>query len=206
MNRLWMVLIASFGLAAVCGATLAPNSSLKYSVAPKCDGRPDFITETRSEIIGSFEKLPAVLLVASDAEFYVESKENGEEVKIHSYQSFKEGSFEQSKVICGTLPKTANHNRFSLFAPTLIDTTPKKTVGQSLWQFQLLTAPEGFVVRNERSLALVKEQTLERNLEGFGGNYRIYQLGPQQYEIVVSKTTNSSSQYLSIKFDAVQSL
>jgi hypothetical protein len=206
MKRLWVSVLAFFGLAIVCGAPLMAKNGLNFLTTPTCEGRPEFITEARADIIGGFEKLPPVLLVASDAEYYVEAKENGQDVKVHSYQSFTDPNAKQSKVICGTLSKTPRHDRFSLSAPTLIDTMPSKPIGQSLWQFQVLSAPEGFEVHNQRSLAFVKEQTLERNLEGFGGNYKIYQLSPKQYEIVVSKTTHSTSQFLSVKFDAVQSL
>lgn len=179
---------------------------LSFTMAPTCDGRPDFITEVRPEIIGGFEKLPQLVLVANEADYYVESKNSDANLKIHSYQSFTAGSgLQKSKIICGNT-KTGENLRYSLFAPTLIDTTKTQKVGQSLWQFQVLSDKEGFSVWNQRSLAYNNSENLEKALMKFGGNYRIYQLSHDQYEVVVSKDTEGVTQYLSIKYDAVKSL
>lgn len=177
---------------------------ITFRETPTCDGRPDFITEVRPELIGSFEKLPKLVLVAKEAEYYVESKSPGNDVKIHSYQSFMAPRpHSDSKIVCGSI-KNRSPFRFSLFAPTLIDTTDKREVGQSLWQFQLLADQEGFSVWNKRSLAFSENENLEKALLKFGGHYRIYQLNSHQYEVVISKETSSMAQYLSIKYDAVE--
>ena len=179
---------------------------LRFNDAPVCEGRPEFITEVRPEIIGGFEKLPKLVLVASEADYYIESKTETSDLKIHSYQSFaSQGPKEKSKIICGS-SKNADAFRFSLFAPTLIDTTLAKKTGQSLWQFQMLADKEGFSVWNKRSLAFSEGENLEKALLKFGGNYRIYQLSRDQYEVVVSKDTAGVTQYLSIKYDAIKSL
>lgn len=179
---------------------------LSFNEAPVCEGRPHFITEVRPEIIGGFEKLPQLVLVANEADYYVESKNQGNPVKIHSYQSFTTTKpKEKSKIVCGS-SKSIDAFRSSLFAPTLIDTTKTKKIGQSLWQFQMLADKEGFSVWNTRSLAFSENENLEKALLKFGGNYRIYQLSGDQYEVVVSKDTEGVTQYLSIKYDAVTSL
>ncbi|WP_413289122.1 hypothetical protein [Bdellovibrio sp. HCB337] len=179
---------------------------LSFTEAPMCEGRPEFITEVRPEIIGGFEKLPQLVLVANEAEYYVETKNSDNGLKIHSYQSFTATSpKEKSKIVCGS-SKNAEAFRSSLFAPTLIDTTATKKVGQSLWQFQMLADKEGFSVWNKRSLAYSENESLEKALMKFGGRYRIYQLGKNQYEVVVSKDSADVTQYLSIKYDAVKSL
>lgn len=178
---------------------------IQYSEATECDGRPEFITEVRPDLIGGFEKLPPIVLVARDAEYYAESKENGEDLKIHSFQSFRRADDGDSRIVCGSAQKISKPTRFSLFAPTVIDTTPTKKAGHSLWQFQMLASPVGFNIWNERSLSFVKGQSLEKSLTGFGSNYRLYQINSRQYEMVVSKTTATSQEYLSIKFDAVTS-
>jgi hypothetical protein len=179
---------------------------LNATEAPQCEGRPEFITEVRPQLLGGFEKLPKILLVAHEADYYVEAKTKGEDVRVHSYQSFTNAhSAENSKVVCGTA-KSLEDGRFSLFAPTLIDTTAKKEVGQSLWQFQLFTDKEGFSVWNQRSLAFSDKESLEKNLNKFGGNYRIYQLSHDQYEVVISKEEHGVMQYLSVKYDAVKSI
>lgn len=179
---------------------------LNFAVAPTCEGRPEFITEVRPEIIGGFEKLPQLVLVANEAEYYVESKNSDANLKIHSYQSFATASHsEKSKIVCGNT-KSSENIRYSLIAPTLIDTTKTKKIGQSLWQFQVLSDKEGFSVWNQRSLAFNDNENLEKALMKFGGNYRIYQLSHDQYEVVVSKDTDGATQYLSIKYDAVKSL
>jgi len=179
---------------------------LSFSDAQGCDGRPDFITEVRPELIGGFEKLPQLVLVANEVDYYVESKNQDNNLKIHSYQSFTTTRpKEKSKIVCGSY-KNVDAFRSSLFAPTLIDTTKNKKVGQSLWQFQMLADKEGFSVWNKRSLAFSENENLEKALLKFGGNYRIYQLSRDQYEVVVSKDTEDLTQYLSIKYDAVGSL
>lgn len=181
-------------------------TKLNFTMAPNCEGRPEFITEVRPEIIGGFEKLPQLVLVAHEAEYYVETKNSDANLKVHSYQSFTTGSEkEKSKIVCGNTKSTENL-RYSLFAPTLIDTTKTQKVGQSLWQFQVLSDKEGFSVWNQRSLAFNDGENLEKALMKFGGNYRIYQLSHDQYEVVVSKDTEGATQYLSIKYDAVKSL
>jgi hypothetical protein len=151
-----------------------------FTVAPNCEGRPDFITEVRPDIIGGFGKLPQIVLVANEADYYVESKNTNSSLKIHSYQSFTSTSPKQkAKIICGNV-KTTENFRFTLFAPTLIDTTNAKKIGQSLWLFQLLTDKEGFSIWNKRSLAFADDENLEKALLRFGGNYRIYQLSTDQ--------------------------
>jgi hypothetical protein len=180
-------------------------TKLNSAMTPNCEGRPEFITEVRPEIIGGFEKLPQLVLVANEAEYYVESKNSDTNLKIHSYQSFTSGGGnEKSKIVCGNTKSSANL-RYSLFAPTLIDTTKTQKVGQSLWQFQVLSDKDGFAVWNQRSLAFNDGENLEKALLKFGGNYRIYQLSHNQYEVVVSKETEGATQYLSIKYDAVKS-
>ena len=58
---------------------------LNFTLAPNCEGRPEFITEVRPEIIGGFAKLPQLVLVANEAEYYVESKNSEAQLRIHSY-------------------------------------------------------------------------------------------------------------------------
>jgi hypothetical protein len=174
--------------------------------AHQCDGRPDFITEVRPEMLGGFEKLPSLILVAHEADYYVEAKNGSADVRVHSYQSFAHADSQgQSKIVCGTA-KNLESNRFALFAPTLIDTTHAQKVGQSLWQFQMVTDKKGFAVWNQRSLASSDRESLERNVLEFGGNYRIYQLGAKLYEVVISKEENGVIQYLSVKYDAINSI
>lgn len=177
---------------------------LTFSAAPNCEGRPDFITEVRPEIVGGFEKLQQLVLVASEADYYVESKNTGSSMKVHTYQSFAGGeSGKKTKIVCGNTA-SAESLRYSLFAPTLIDTTSAKKVGQSLWQFQVFADREGFSVWNKRSLAFNEGENLEKALMRFGGNYRIYQLSRNQYEVVVSKDTEGVAQYLSVRYDTMQ--
>lgn len=181
-------------------------TKLSFASAPDCEGRPEFITEVRPELIGGFAKLPQLVLVANEVDYYVESKELEKTLKIHSYQSFANNSPAlQSKIICAS-SQSASVFRSSLFAPTIIDTTPSKKVGQSLWQFQMLADKEGFSVWNTRSLAFTGNEQLENALMKFGGNYRVYQLSRDRYEVVVSKEANGITQYMSIKYDAAKSI
>ncbi|MGZ3745629.1 MAG: hypothetical protein ACXWRE_01035 [Pseudobdellovibrionaceae bacterium] len=177
---------------------------ISFLAAPNCEGRPDFITEVRSEIIDGFMKLPSVALVAKEAEYYIESKNTENSLKIHSFQSFLNPKAKnESKIICGQV-KGAEAFRFSLFAPTLIDMTRSQRIGQSFWQFQLLTDKEGFSIWNKRSLAFIEGENIEKALMKFGGIYRIYKLSHDQYEVVVSKDTGNIAQYLSVKYDVIR--
>lgn len=167
----------------------------EYQKVTACADRPEFVSEVRLEPVGSLDKLPSMgVLVAREAEYYIEGQtERGAPVKVHGYQSFVADS--KNKILCGT----GSHNmqeRFSVMAPTLIDTTQAQKIGNSVWQFQILAKGDQFSAFNMKSLG---------NLAKVGSQYQIYQVSPNEYEMMVVQEKQGVRQYLSIRYDAIAS-
>ncbi|MGM3015963.1 hypothetical protein, partial [Bacillus cereus group sp. BC329] len=78
----------------------------------------------------------------------------------------------QARIVCGNTP--ANFaDRFSLVAPTLIDGSAERQVGNSLWQFQGIAAAEqGLSVWNKKSPSLAKSDSLDSLLKEMKTPYR----------------------------------
>lgn len=182
------------------GKLLGPS----YQTTSECSARPSFINESRTEILGSIDKLPSVgVLVAREAEYYVEST-LGTPVKVHGYQSFLK-SKSKAKIVCGNGAKGV-HERFSVFAPTLIDTTVAQKVGSSLWQFQILADEDKFSVWNMKRPLATKNEQIESLLGKSNTKYRLFQLSHNEYELLVIQESKGSTQYLSVKYDAVSNI
>jgi hypothetical protein len=173
-----------------------------FSAAKECSSRPEFLAEMRTEFSGSFAHLPQTLLVARDAEFYVEGTRGADAVQLHGYQSFlKKNS--KAQVLCGKASPSGE--RFSLVAPTLIDTNKKPRVGQSLWQFQMMTDAGKFSFWNLKSSSFGSQQNVEALLKESGATYKMYQRSHDEFELLVTKKEGTITQYLSIRYDAVES-
>lgn len=181
----------------------APGKLLRpqFMTAPACDNRPEFLTELRSEFVGSLKRLPETVLVARDVEYYVESTSGAEKTRLHGYQSFMKASV-SGQILCGNVSQDLGQ-RFSLLAPTLIDTHKKHRAGQSLWQFQLLTEAQRFSFWNLKSAAMPQNENLEEWLESSGAQYKIYQRSHTEFELMLVKKEGETSQYLSVRYDAV---
>lgn len=173
----------------------------QFTAAPACVSRPEFLTELRSELVGSLKRLPETVLVARDVEYYVESTSGAEKTRLHGYQSFLKSS-SAAQILCGNVSQDLGQ-RFSLLAPTLIDTHKKHRVGQSLWQFQLLTEAQRFSFWNLKSAAMPQGESLEEWLEASGAQYKIYQRSHSEFELMLVKKEGDTSQYLSVRYDAV---
>ncbi len=178
----------------------------KFQESPECSVRPDFLTEARTEIVGSLDKLPQIgLLVARDAEYYVEGHtDSAASIKVHGYQSFVKPN-SATKIICGQSAKTYQE-RFVAFAPTLIDTTSDRKVGDSVWQFQILADKDKFSIWNMKMPFSNSEKNLDKVLTQMGTKYRLYQISHNEYEMMVIQEANGITQYLSIRYDAVASI
>lgn len=191
-----------------------PATALKPSVgrmvnplfkqAPECAERPEFVSETRTEIVGGFEALPKAVLVARDAEMWVEGREEGRAVKMHAYQSFMQAKTRsQGKVLCGSTPEDFA-DRFSLMAPTLIDASVGQKVGNSMWQFQMIADRKAYSVWNKKSLGLSKADKLDVIFKNQQTPYRLYQVGHNEFELVVQKEVGRVTQTLSVRFEAMR--
>ncbi|WP_373998358.1 hypothetical protein [Bdellovibrio bacteriovorus] len=199
---LLLVLLSTSSFAvknADAGRLLQPQ----FSTAPACDERPEFLNEMRADFVGTLSRLPETLLVARDAEFYVEGQ--GQETKLYGYQSFLKGQSSEPSVLCGN-SKEEGRRRFALFAPTLIDTYKKPKVGQSLWQFQMMTDGSKFSFWNLKSPSFPQKEQLEAWIQSAGAQYKIYQRSHNEYELLLVKKDGETTQYLSIRYDAVKSL
>lgn len=182
------------------GKLLRPS----FSTASVCSAsRPEFLSEVRTDFAGSLNSLPQTLLVARDAEYYVEGKRGEETIKLHGYQSFlKKAS--AAHIICGSASQATE--RFSLLAPTLIDTHKKPRVGQSLWQFQMMTDGGKFSFWNLKSPSFGSEQNVETLMKESGATYKVYQRSHDEFELLVTKKEGDITQYLSIRYDAVRNM
>ncbi|MGE5087063.1 MAG: hypothetical protein ACM3MG_12230 [Bacillota bacterium] len=174
----------------------------EFSSAPHCQGRPEFLTEMRNEFPGNLSHLPETVLVAREAEFYVDG---GNDLKLYGYQSFLKKGPGSSQVLCGS-QSSEGRERFSLLAPTLIDTHKKSKVGQSLWQFQMVTDGGKYSFWNMKSPSLGPMEALEQWAKSAGASYKIYQKSHSEYELLMVKNEKGIAQYLSITYDAVPKL
>ncbi|MBX2988416.1 MAG: hypothetical protein KF802_11025 [Bdellovibrionaceae bacterium] len=176
---------------------------VKASGAPSCTARPDFLKETRTEISGGFAGLPkGQVLVARDAEMWVENTEGDRPVRLHSYQSFVRSR--QSKILCGDVPEKFA-DRFSLIAPTLIDADSKQKIGHSLWQFQVIADREGLSAWNKKSPVMSKTGALDAFfLKDMKLAYRLYHIGDNEFELLVQKEADGMLQTLSVRYETVR--
>ena len=200
------------GLAAVLTAT--PIMALKSKPgrllsplslqAPDCSGRPNFLHNSRSEVAGGFAALNKNVLVARDAEMWVEGKAKADQdFRVHTFQSFvKAKPRSQGRVVCGTMPKDFS-DRFSLVAPTLIDNKNSAQIGNSMWQFQVFAQENQFAVWNKKSSIFSKTSSVDQTLKSLALNYRLYQISNHQYEMVIQKESADSIQTLSVRYEAL---
>jgi hypothetical protein len=180
------------------GKLLRPS----FKEAPACDSRPEFLSEIRTDFTSNLQQLPPTVLVAREAEFYVEGTRENTPVKLHGYQSFLRKN-PTSQVLCGKAPTTGE--RFSLLAPTLIDTNKNPRVGQSLWQFQMMSDGGKYSFWNLKSPSFGAGQNIEALLKESGATYKVYQRSHDEFELLVTKKEGTITQYLSIRYDAVES-
>lgn len=178
----------------------------KFEQSSACGDRPEFLTESRTEIVGTIDKLPQMgVLVARDAEYYVEGQtETGSPIRVHGYQSFVRTQ-SNTKILCGQNSKGVKE-RFSVFAPTLIDTTLAHKTGNSIWQFQIVANEDQFSAWNIKSPVSNDSEKLGKVLGKMGSKYKIYQTGHNEYELMVIQENKGITEYLSIRYDAVRAV
>lgn len=208
--------LSQFGLTVTAIALMAsPATALKpakagrlvnplFFSAPECGERPEFLTENRTPVSGGFAALPKTVLVARDAEMWVEGAAEGTPVRMHTYQSFvKPKTRSLGRVLCGSTPSNFS-DRFSLVAPTLIDASAKRDVGNSMWQFQVIADNKGYSVWNKKSPSLSKASALDEILRDQKSEYRLYQLNHNEYELVIQKDIAGVTQTLSVRYEALR--
>lgn len=174
--------------------------------APHCgDQRPEFMSGQRQEIAGGLKSLPKTLLVAREAQVWVEGKTSqGAPIRLYAVQSFMHPETrELGRVICGQSPADF-HQRFSLVAPTLIDASPDRKIGDSLWQFQVIADAGQYSVWNRKSPALTRSTKLENLMQDQNSPARLFQTGPREYELVVQRDLAGVTQTLSVRYESLR--
>lgn len=175
--------------------------------APQCgEQRPDFLSAgSRQEIVGGSKGLPKTVLVAREAQVWVEGKTGtGAPVRLYAVQNFLHPETREfGRVICGQTPVDFQQ-RYSLVAPTLIDASPERKVGNSLWQFQVIANSGQYSVWNRRSPTLTRSTNLEDLLRDQSSTAKIFQTGPREYEIVVQRDVAGVTQTLSVRYEAIR--
>ena len=165
----------------------------------KCDQRPAFLNPEHSLNPIQAQLIQNQVLVGKKAEFYVEAPNgDGSLSQVYTSQVFKD---KKSKVICGQSQDAKK--MFSIFAPTLIDNSAEKKVGDSFWQFQINAQTNQFASWNRRTQAFKGSQILEKTLASVGADYKIYQISEKEIQIIFSKEQDGVSQFLSIQYDLV---
>lgn len=206
--------LSRFGITVLALTLSVPATALKpkagrlinplFFRAPECETRPEFITEMRTEIPGGLKALPKTVLVARDAEMWVEGSDAGKAVRVHAYQSFvQQKSRANAKVLCGSTPADFS-NRYSLVAPTLIDSSADRRVGNSMWQFQVIADHKGYSVWNKKSPSLSNADHLESLMQDMKTTYRVYQVSHNEYELLLQKEDAGVVQTLSIRYEALR--
>ena len=172
--------------------------------APDCTDRPAFLSETRQEVAGGLAGLPKNVLVAREAQMWVEGKTTeGEDLKIHSFQSFVRPKTRAiGRVLCAHGSPTTM-GRYSLVAPTVIDSSLDRRTGHSMWQFQVIAEGQAFSVWNKKSQALSMGPTVEMTLKNLKTPYKLYQLSAKEYELILQKDVGGLSQTLSVRYEAM---
>lgn len=167
----------------------------------KCLQRPDFLSQTQALNAVQVQSIQHQVLVGKKADFYVEApNSDGTLSQVHTAQFFKDKK-SKSKVICGQAQEA--QKTFSIYAPTLLDNSLEKRVGNSFWQFQINAQTNQFASWNRRTQALKGSLSLDKTLASVGAEYKIYQLNEKEVQIVFSKEQDGVMQFLSIQYDLI---
>ncbi len=197
LNHLVKFILMAFAL-------IIPELLWSASKISECNNRPDFLNSIRGSAMRNLEALPQMVFVGRRADHYVEDKTQN--LKIWSQQSFTRA---ESKVLCASaaLSKSEKLSKgFSIYAPTLIDLSGDKKIGDSYWQFHLVAEAEKIGVWNQKSRVFSKIKDLEEGLQKTGAKYQFFQLSHDEYELILLKETSTSIEALSIRFDAVRDI
>lgn len=174
---------------------------LTYSQVNNCTQRPEFLTHPKVESVSRFEQLPKALYVAQEVEYYVEgSSPSGQPVQAYSVQSFESKNLNKNpEVVCGDMSNDENR-RYTMQAPTIIDSTINQKVGTTFWQFQLLSKDKELSAWNLKSPSLSRSIQLEKTLKDFKATYKIYQVSHNEFEVLLIKKEQGTQHYLKVKY------
>lgn len=192
----WGMLILCASYAEASGRLLQPG----LQPAKPCVGEPDFLSESRIEPLNYKAHWPQVYFVAREVEFYIQGTHEGIDVKLHGAQNFLQTQ-KPAQILCANAPNL--EARWSMVAPTLIDSRQVPRVGESPWQFQVIAKKGLFAFWNFKSTTLQNPADLESVLKSSAIQYKMYQRSHDEYELLMTKVEHGLTYTLSVRYDAV---
>jgi len=128
------------------------GAQVAQATVPVCSQAPAFVSE---KTIDSFDSshLPERVLVARSVEVWAENKSRG--MMLLGYHNFKSM---KADVHCSNPPLQGALNLTAL-VPTLLDLTPEKSWGDSLWQIQILTDAKRAGLWTQKSRLMSADQS-----------------------------------------------
>ena len=103
------------------------------------------------------------------------------------------------EIVCGEISNDESR-RFTMQAPTIIDSTKNQKVGNTFWQFQMLSKDKELSAWNLKSPSLSNSKELDKTLKDFKATYKIYQLSHNEFEVLLSKQEQGTKHYLMVKY------
>jgi hypothetical protein len=174
------------------------SSAFGVSTVPECQNRPEFLTQGRT--LPNLKALPSFVYIGKRADYYIENKATG--LKIWGEQSFLRG---ESKIVCASAGRDQSQS-YSMYAPTLIDLSKDKSLGESYWQFHVIANAKQFGIWNKASRVFSKNKDLESGLAKIGAQVQFVQLSHSEYQFVFTRETDQTLETLVIRFDAIPNL
>lgn len=162
-----------------------------------CQSRPEFL-EAKS--LSTLKALPSMVFVGKSAQYYVEDK--SDHFRMWGEQSFIKGS---SRIVCASASGEKSRD-FSIYAPTLMDLTGDKSVGDSYWQFHMVANSKQFGIWNQKSRLFSKTNDLEAGLGKIEGQVQFLQISHDEYEMIITRENATTLEVLSVHFDAISNL
>lgn len=164
----------------------------RYEKVATCQSRPEFLTRLRPDYLSQWELVQKHKLVAREVEFFAESTN-----REHIYAHHELEASKASRVICST---GQFKERLSLLAPVVIASDIS-----NLWQFQVMSDGDRHSFWNVKSPQSLKSiSDLKDFFRDQGVVTKIYRLSPKQYEILLTKKDKLGTQYVSIRYDAIE--
>lgn len=165
---------------------------------PECEKKSDLVSEGRP--LPNLKALPPLVYVGKSAKYSIDMK--SQESRLQGEQSFVKG---ESRIACasGQFLKPAS---FSMYAPTLIDLTGTKNIGDSYWQFHMTADEKHFGIWNQKSRLFSKSKDLEEGLSKVASQIQVFQLSHSEYEVVFTRETEQATEVLSIRFDSFEKI
>jgi hypothetical protein len=179
-------------------AALVPTLAMAVSKVPECEKKSDLVSEGRP--LPSLKALPPLVYVGKSAKYSVEMK--SQDGRLQGEQSFVKG---ESRIACasGQFQKPTS---FSMYAPTLIDLTGAKNIGDSYWQFHMTADQKHFGIWNQKSRLFSNSKDLDEGLSKVAPQIQVFQLSHDEYEVIFTRETEQSIEVLSVRFDSVSKI